>query len=590
MSGSKVVVVGNGMVGSRFVEDLLDRTPAGVPLTVTVLGAEEHEPYNRVLLSEVVAGKVDVASITLPAARDERLLTLRGVAAARLDRAARVVHATDGSAHPYDVLVLATGARARVPDLAGLTAWRAQVGAVAGDLPAGVHALRTLDDAREVVAATLNARRAVVLGGGVLGLEAACGLARRGVAVTVVHGGPHLMERQLDHDAAAAVARGLDRLGITHRVATFADDVLLDTAGRLTGLRVRPADGTPADAADLLGADLLVMTAGTVAETGLAAAAGLEVRRGVVVGADLATADPAVHAVGDCAEPPEGATGLIAQGWDQARRLATALAERLARPAPDAAALPSPTSAVEATGTAATGPVGPVGPAPAAGTDLVRVKAHGLDVVAMGVCGPDDPGGRGDRFAVGHRSLRLADPRTGRHVEVVVADGVVVGATCVGDPRAAADLTAAYTRATPVPADPAHLLLSPVRGAAAPAAEPSPTLMPDRATVCRCNGVTKGEIVACWHDGARDVAAVARRTRATTGCGGCTDAVCGLVDWLARSAVGGDDRRTEGDHHDARDARDARGGDGGGRGGERDGAGGSDGTPVRPEEVPAARV
>ena len=125
-----------------------------------------------------------------------------------------------------------------------------------------------------------------------------------------------------------------------------------------------------------------------------------------------------------------------------------------------------------------------------------------------------------------------------------MADGVVVGATCVGDARTAADLTTAYTRRTPVPADPAHLLLSPVRGAAAPTSEPSPTLMPDRATVCRCNGVTKGEIVACWHDGARDVAAVARRTRATTGCGGCTDAVCGIVDWLARSDVGEEPERT----------------------------------------------
>ncbi|WP_034226915.1 (2Fe-2S)-binding protein, partial [Actinotalea ferrariae] len=142
------------------------------------------------------------------------------------------------------------------------------------------------------------------------------------------------------------------------------------------------------------------------------------------------------------------------------------------------------------------------------------------------------------------RAVALSDPRTGRHVEVVVADGVVVGATCVGDARTAADLTTAYTRRTPVPADPAHLLLSPVRGAAAPTSEPSPTLMPDRATVCRCNGVTKGEIVACWHDGARDVAAVARRTRATTGCGGCTDAVCGIVDWLARSDVGEEPERT----------------------------------------------
>ncbi|WP_225753532.1 FAD-dependent oxidoreductase [Actinotalea sp. Marseille-Q4924] len=522
MSVTRVVVVGNGMVGSRFVEELLGRVAgdARESLSVTVLGAEEHEPYNRVLLSEVVAGKVDVASITLPSPAEPRPTVLRGVAAVRLDRAARVVHASDGGTHPYDVLVLATGARARVPALPGLEAWRTRTGSDDDALPAGVHALRTLDDAREIVAATLNARRAVVLGGGVLGLEAACGLARRGVAVTVVHGGPHLMERQLDDAAAAAVGRGLDRLGIAHRVATFADDVVLDDDGRLTGLRVRPADGTAPDARTaVVPADLLVMTAGTLAETSLAADAGLAVRRGVVVGPDLATADPAVLAIGDCAEPPEGGSGLVAQGWDQARRLAAALADGLAASGRDGADRPA---------------AAPADGAP--GTDLVRVKAHGLDVVAMGVCGPDD--GPADRDVVGRRSLALSDPRTGRHVEVVVAGGVVVGATCVGDPRAAADLTTAYTRRTPVPADPAHLLLPAVRGAAVPAAEPSPTLMPDRATVCRCNGVTKGEIVTCWHDGARDVPEVARRTRATTGCGGCTDAVCGIVDWLARSEPG----------------------------------------------------
>ncbi|MBC7292247.1 MAG: NAD(P)/FAD-dependent oxidoreductase [Actinotalea sp.] len=541
MSPTKVVVVGNGMVGSRFVEDLLDRTagPRGAGVTVTVLGAEEHEPYNRVLLSDVVAGKVELASITLPAPRDDRLVVRRGVGAARIDRAARVVHAEDGSAHRYDALVLATGARARVPDLPGLAARRAHARDDA--LPAGVHALRTLDDAREIVAATLNARRAVVLGGGVLGLEAACGLARRGVEVTVVHGGPHLMERQLDGAAASAVGHGLDRLGIAHRVATFADDVLLDHDGRLAGLRVRPADGSRPDPADaVLLADLLVMTAGTVAETGLAAAAGLEVRRGVVVGEDLTTADPAVHAIGDCAEPPEGGTGLIAQGWDQARRLAVMLAARLRMPGAEGASAPAGSVAATVRAGADTAGTAP----PTGGTDLVRVKAHGLDVVAMGVCGPDRTGGPADRGAVGRRALSLADPRTGRHVEVVVADGVVVGATCVGDPRTAADLTTAYTRRTPVPADPAHLLLSPVRGAAAPAAEPSPTLMPDRATVCRCNGVTKGDLVACWHDGARDVEEVARRTRATTGCGGCTDAVCGLVDWLARSTESDRPRET----------------------------------------------
>lgn len=484
----RVLVVGNGMVGSRLVEDL-DGAPG---VHVTVLGAEAYEPYNRVLLSEVVAGKVDVASIMLPRQRPASATVHPGTTALAVDRDARLVLDDAGAAHRYDVLVLATGARARVPDIAGLV-----------PLPAGVHALRTLDDAREIVAGTANARRAVVLGAGVLGLEAACGLARRGLAVTVVHGGPHLMDRQLDADAAAAVVHGLDRLGVARRTGAVTHEVVVADR-RVRGVRVRTADGE-----ETLPTDLLVLTAGTVPETGLAAAAGLEVRRGVVVGPDGATSDPAVFAIGDCAEPPEGATGLIAQGWDQARRLSRLLAARAeGREVAVAVAAPEPVH----------------------GTDVVRLKAAGLEVTAMGVCGS-----RRAPDAAGLRSLRLSDPAAGRHVEVVVHDGVVVGATCVGSGPVAADLVAAYTRRTPTPRDPAQLLLRPVRGASTEGAEPSPTLMPDRATVCRCNGVTKGDIVACWRHGATSVEDVARRTRATTGCGGCTEAVCGIVDWLGRS-------------------------------------------------------
>ncbi|QTE28246.1 FAD-dependent oxidoreductase [Pengzhenrongella sicca] len=491
---TRVVVVGNGMVGSRFVEDLVRRDGG---LDVTVLGAEEYEPYNRVLLSEVVAGKVDVASLALPRQELPGVRVLLGAAVAGLDRLERVVTTADGARFGYDVAVLATGARARVPGIEGLpsaavTAGRAPAGLPAG-LPAGVHALRTLDDAREIVAATVNARHAVVLGGGVLGLEAACGLARRGLHVTVVHRGLHLMDRQLDPAAAAAVAGGLAALGVGQRVGARTAQVEL-LAGRLAAVRLGDGERLPAD--------LLVLAAGTEPETGLALRAGLEVRRGVVVGADCATADPAVYAIGDCAEPPEGGSGLIAQGWDQARRLAALL-----------------TSGAPADGAS---------PAPAAGapTDVVRVKAHGLDVVTMGGHGPI-----AGAPAPGLRRVRLSDPDAGRHVEVVVAGGVVVGATCVGAGPVAADLVAAYTRRTPAPADPAQLLLRPVRGAVA-ASEPSATLMPDRATVCRCNGVTKGEIVASWRAGARTLPDVAVATRATTGCGGCADAVCGLLDWL----------------------------------------------------------
>jgi len=470
------------MVGARFADDLHARD-AEQRYAVTVLGAEEYEPYNRVLLSEVVAGRYDVASISLPRTVRARTTVLPGVSAARIDRSVRVVLDATGGRHPYDVLVLATGARARIPALDGFGA--------DGGVPAGVHALRSLDDAREIVAATVNAQRAVVVGGGVLGLEVATGLARRGLAVTVVHGGRHLMDRQLDEPAAGVVAAGLAGQGIAVRVAARTEEALV-RGGRIAGVRL--------EGGEVLPCELLVLTAGTVPETGLAAAAGLEVRRGVVVGHDLASPDDAsVFAIGDCAEPPEGGTGLIAQGWDQARRLAVQLTDG---PSAQPALL--------------TG-----------GSDVVRVKAAGLDVVTMGICGS-----RRQELA-GSRTVRLSDPDGGRHLEVVVADGRVVGATCVGAGAVAADLTAAYTRGTPAPADPAQLLLRPVAGMPSPA--PSPTFMPDRTTVCRCNGVTKGDVVGCWQHGARTVEEVAHATRATTGCGGCRDVVCGLLDWLGTS-------------------------------------------------------
>jgi assimilatory nitrate reductase electron transfer subunit len=492
---ARVVVIGNGMVGSRFVEDLIGRDK-DERFEVTVLGAEEYEPYNRVLLSELVAGKADVAMLALGEAILPRTTVRRGVTAAGVDRESRVVLGSDGTRHEYDLLVLATGSSARVPPIAGLS-----------PLPRGVLPLRTLDDARGIIAATLNAHRAVVVGGGVLGLEVATGLAKRGLCVTVVHGAPHLMERQLDPVAAQVASDGLERLGIAQRLGIFTEEAHVED-GRVTGIRL--ADD------EVLPADLVVLTAGTIPEAGLAREAGLEVQRGVVVGEDLATPqDPRVFAIGDCAQPPEGGTGLIAQGWDQARRLAIWLTSN---PVPGGAHGAAPAGVVEEDV-----------PEPrevphAGGTDVVRLKAHGLDVITMGVCGPSRPAGDDQRV------LQLSDPRNGRHLEIVVQDGRLVGATCIGAGSVGADLTAAYTRGTPVPADPAHLLLRPVQGVATQAS--SPTLMPDRTTVCSCNGVTKGAIVSCWRAGADTVGEIARGTKATTGCGGCKDVVGGLIEWL----------------------------------------------------------
>jgi assimilatory nitrate reductase electron transfer subunit len=299
------------------------------------------------------------------------------------------------------------------------------------------------------------------------------------------------MDRQLDGEASRVVESSMTGLGIDHRVGVGAEAVLVE-AGTVRGVRL--SDG------EVLGAELLVLTTGTTANTDLAAAAGLETDRGIVVDASLAsTRDRRVFAIGDCAQPPEGATGLVAQGWEQSRRLAASLC-----------------------GTAPS-----LAPGAGGASDVVRLKAGGLDVVTMGVCGSrreDDPA---------QRTLRLSDPDEGRHVEVVVSGGVLVGATCVGAGQVAADLVAAYTRRTPVPADPAHLLLTAL--IPHPGRAVGPAALPDDATVCRCNGVSLADITACVHDGAASVEEVARATRATTGCGGCTDDVCDLLRSLGAS-------------------------------------------------------
>lgn len=504
---TRLVVVGNGMVGARFVEDVLAADTAG-RFDITVLGDEACEPYNRVLLSEVVAGRYDVATLTLPSPSDSRLRVRRGHAAIHLDRVDRVVVTADGERHRYDQVVLATGASARIPALGGLP------GSGASDLPAGLHALRTIDDAREIVAATLNASRAVVLGAGVLGLEAACGLARRGVRVTVVHPAPALMERQLDDAASRVVESVMGSLGIDHRVGVGADAVVVRDQ-RVHGVRL--ADG------ETIEAGLLVVAAGTIANTRLAADAGLTTARGIVVDEALASPDDRrVFAIGDCAQPPEGGSGLVAQGWEQSRRLAALLT---------------------GTTTDARGPGG-TGAEASDPTDVVRLKAHGLDVVTMGVCGSqraDDPA---------QRTLRLSDPDIGRHVEVVVSGGTLVGATCVGAGQVAADLVAAYTRRTPVPGDPAHLLLPVLTGM--PAHGPSdPADLADEATICRCNGVSKAAIRSSVHDGADSLEQVAARTRASTGCGGCAEDVCSLLESFRTSRPEpptGENRFTQGKH------------------------------------------
>ena len=471
----RVVVVGAGMVGHRFAEELVRRDPDG-RFEVHLVGAEEYAPYNRILLSDVVAGRCDLASLALPAP-DARVRFEPGTRVVAVDREAGEVDLGQGRRLRFDRLVLATGARPFVPPLPGL----------AGRLPRHAHVLRTLDDCRDIAARALNARHAVVLGGGVLGLEAACALVRRGVRVTLVHVAGHLAQTQLDEAPAQVLAASLGDLGIDVRTATGIDEVLVRD-GALHAVRLGGEAGAT------LPADLLLVSCGVRARTELASAAALRCERGVVVDAELRSPDdPRVHAIGDCAHPPEGPTGLVGPGWEQAARLAAILTGEAA-PAPRPQGDPS-----------------------------VRLKAAGVDLVTAGSSASQAETGR-------DRVLTISDPDGRRHVEVVVRDGRLSGLTCVGSPDLAASLSVAYDRGTPLPADPLSLLLPDREDP-----EGSPALMPGATPVCRCNGVSKKDVVAAWEHGACSVPEVATATRATTGCGGCRDVVCGLVDWLRSS-------------------------------------------------------
>ncbi|WP_392424251.1 FAD-dependent oxidoreductase [Barrientosiimonas humi] len=479
----RVVVVGHGMVAARFVDLLLtyaDRT--GTAVCATVLGDEPHEPYNRLMLSEVIAGRASLGGLALPR-HDERVTVLTGVTGTVLHRARRRLTTDQGHEIPYDTVVLATGAAPAFPGPA-LTPG------------GGVRSLRTLDDCRDLLAVVSRRAHVTVVGGGLLGLELACGLRTRGAEVALVHLAPTVLERQLDTNAGHTAGQVVRDLGIALHTGTQVEQVH-HRDGHVAGLTL--ADGTT------LATDLVVVCAGVRPRAGIAAAAGLLVDRGVVVGDDLRSpSDATVAAIGDCAQPPEGWTGLLVPGWAQADRLAR-----------DLAGLPA-------------------AEAPTAG-EVVKLKAVGLEVTTMGQAAPADP------YAdPALRVLTLHDPARRRHVQAVLREGRVVGASCVGAGRTAADLTQAFERETPVPADPAALLL-PYPDHTPAAGADDPTRLPDATTVCRCNGVTKRDVVQAHLDGDRTVEQVAARTRATTGCGGCRGQVLGLLEWMSRSEPAADD-------------------------------------------------
>ncbi|WP_046528314.1 nitrite reductase large subunit NirB [Cellulomonas sp. FA1] len=470
MDPRHLVVVGGGMVAQRLVEALRDRDAAG-SWRVTVLAEEPRRPYDRVALTSYFAGRTpDDLALGDPALWDDPLVTfVRGDAVTAVDRESRSVTAASGRTYTYDHLVLATGSSAWVPPLEG------------ADLE-GVFVYRTLDDVaalRGHVTRLAEQRpvRGVVLGGGLLGLEAAGALDALGARATVLQVDTHLMSAQVDLGGGEALRRLINGLGIGVRTQARTTRVLPHRRGGVG--RVELADGTRLDA------DVVVVAAGVRPRDELARTSGLEIgpRGGVVVDDTCLTADPHVSAVGEVACIQGACIGLVAPGYT----MAEVTVDRLLG---GGAAYPGADTAT-------------------------KLKLAGVDVASFG-----------DAFARTPGALEVvwADPVAGVYKKLVVSDDArtLLGGVLVGDASAYASLRPLVGRE--LPGDPGAFLL-PAGGAGAPDLE-----LPDEATVCSCNNVTAGSIRhAVTDQGCHDLGAVKACTRAGTSCGSCLPLVKKLV-------------------------------------------------------------
>ncbi|HSI39927.1 MAG TPA: FAD-dependent oxidoreductase [Xanthobacteraceae bacterium] len=364
-----LVVIGNGMAAARFCEELTDRAPGRY--AVTVVGAEPHLAYNRVLLSSVLAGEMPAQAVELrPAAwwRARGVTLICGRPALAVDLGTREVRLGDGQALPFAHLVLATGSHPLRPPLPGI------------DLP-GVRTFRDLADVEALLAAARPGTRAVVIGGGLLGLEAASGLNGAGAHTTVVHLADRLMERQLDARAAALLKAAVEARGIA--VELGASTQAIEGEHRVEALRL--ADG------QRLPADLVVVACGVRPNADLARAAGIGCGRGVLVDDGLAGSVPGVHAIGECAEHRGQVYGLVEPAYEQARVLARRLAGE------DTAYQGSVTA--------------------------TNLKVSGVHVFSAG----DFLGGEGSQDMVLH------DPGLGLYRRLVLHEGRLTGAVLFGD-------------------------------------------------------------------------------------------------------------------------------------------------------------
>ncbi|MDP9114151.1 MAG: nitrite reductase large subunit NirB [Acidobacteriota bacterium] len=463
----QLVVVGNGMAGVSCVEQILKRPH---DFDITIFGDETHVNYNRILLSLVLAGEKSAEDIVINDIDWYQTNDIRarlGVKIASIDRGKKVVIDENGGVTEYDKLILATGSSAFIPPIPGVE-------------KKNVHVFRTLDDTRAMLEKARPGLKVAVIGGGLLGLEAARGLQVRGCEVTVVHLMETLMERQLDATGGDYLKRKIESLGI--RVMLPQQTSALFGNGRVDGLRFASGEE--------LEADLVVIAAGIRPNAELGRKAGLEVRRGIVVNDYMETSDPHIYSVGECTEHRGQTFGLVAPLFEQGRVLASSI-----------------TGNREAIFT---------GASPAA-----KLKIMGVDIFSAGSIDESGPG---------IETVRYEDPSLGVYKKLLLKDNQLLGMILVGDiedEHTYMDWMRSGTDLTPY----RRQILFPPR-------EADPGLevaaIPDSDIICGCNGVRKGDIVQAIHThGLTTLAGLKERTRASSSCGTCS----GLCEKLLRAVT-----------------------------------------------------
>jgi nitrite reductase (NADH) large subunit len=478
MQKSKLVVVGNGMAGIRAVEELLKLAPD--LYDITVFGAEPHPNYNRILLSPVLSGEQTLEEIVLnPLAwYAEHGITLHtNKKVVRIDRVNRRVVADDGTQCPYDRLLLATGSLPLILPVPGK------------DLP-GVIAYRDIADTQAMIDAAQRYQHAVVIGGGLLGLEAANGLAKRGMDVTVVHIAPWLMERQLDETAGKLLQQSLEQRGLKFLIGAQTESLVAGPDGRVGAVRFKNFEEVPAD--------LVVMAAGIRPHTELAQSAGLHCERGIVVNDTLQTiTDPRIYAVGECAAHRGIAYGLVAPLFEQGKVCATHLAQ--------------------------------FGIGRYTGSHVsTKLKVTGIDLFSAG----DFQGGEGTE------SIILSDPQGGVYKKLVLKDDKLVGACLYGDTVDGSWYFKLVREGRKVNDIRDQLMFGESNiGDVGHEGHSKAAAMKDSDEVCGCNGVNKGTICKAIKDkGLFTLDEVRKHTKASASCGSCT----GLVEQLLMFTAGGD--------------------------------------------------